>query len=214
MVTPCCSSINIVPDHLRNNWRIRVGFAWRESAKNVTNNYDSGSARGVIVDKKGGCFVHSLQEIRNNNTCHSIVHDDDMRFNLALEERRVLLYLQRSGPQDAEILADSLDLSLQKTRDAIQTLAEKDLVSTPDGTVAELTGSGESYNLMNDESLDETSVTMSRAMRKIVTCVLESPLQTSAIPVFCTNQGITIEECVKALEDLESRGYPVSDHIN
>lgn len=166
------------------------------------------------VDEKRGCFVHSLQEIRNNNTCHSIVHDDDMRFNLALEERRVLLYLQRSGPQDAEILADSLDLSLQKTREAIQALAEKDLVSTPDGTVAELTGSGESYNLMNDESLEETIGTMSRAMRKILTRVSESPPQTSAIPVFCTNQGITIEECVKALEVLESRGYPASDYIN
>jgi predicted transcriptional regulator len=164
--------------------------------------------------KNGGCSVHTLQEIRNNNTCHSIVNDDVMRFNLALNERRVLLYLQRSGPQDAEILADSLNLSLQKTKDAIQTLAEKDLVSTPDSTVADLTGSGESYNLMNDESLDETSGTMSRAMRKILACVSESPLQTSAIPVFCTSQGISIEECVKTLEVLESRGYPASDYIN
>jgi len=137
-----------------------------------------------------------------------------MIFNLALEERRVLLFLQRSGPQDAEILADSLDLSLQKTRDAIQTLAQKELVSTPDGTVAELTAMGESYNLMNDESLEETTGTMSRAMRKIVTCLSESPLQSGPIAVFCTNQGITVEECVKALEALESRGYPVSDHIN
>jgi repressor of nif and glnA expression len=137
-----------------------------------------------------------------------------MIFNLALEERRVLLYLQRSGPQDTEILADSLDLSLQKTRDAIRTLAEKDLVSTPDGTVAELTESGESYNLINDESLDESSGTMSRAMRKIVTCLSDSPPQTGPVPVFCTNQGITVEECVKALEALESRGYPVSDYIN
>ena len=137
-----------------------------------------------------------------------------MIFNLALEERRVLLYLQRSGPQDAEILADSLDLSLQKTRDAIQALAEKELVSTPDGTVAELTDFGESYNLMNDESLEETTGTMSRAMRKIVTCLSESPPQAGPIAVFCTNQGITVEECVKALEALESTGYPVSDHIN
>jgi len=137
-----------------------------------------------------------------------------MIFNLALDERRVLLYLQRSGPQDAEILADSLDLPLQKTRDAIQTLAEKDLVSTPDGTVAELTECGESYNLMNDESLEETSGTMSRAMRKIISCLLESPPQTGPIHAFCTQQGISVKECVKALAALESRGYPVSDHIN
>ena len=155
-----------------------------------------------------------MQEIRNNNTCHSIVHDDDMIFNLALEERRVFLYLQRSGPQDAEILADALDMSLQKTRETIQALAEKELVSTPDGTVAELTASGESYNLLNDESLEETIGTMSRVMKKILTCLSESPPQTGPIPVFCTNQGITVEECVKAMEALESRGYPVSDFIN
>jgi hypothetical protein len=137
-----------------------------------------------------------------------------MIFNLALEERRVLLYLQRSGPQDAEILADSLDLSLQKTKDAIQTLAEKDLVSTPDGTVAELTVSGESYNLMNDESFDEIIGTMSRAMRIIVFCILDSSAQAGPVPVFCTNHGITVEECIKTLEALESRGYPVSDYIN
>jgi predicted transcriptional regulator len=158
--------------------------------------------------------VHSLQENRNNNTCYSIVDDDDMIFNLDVEERRVLLDLQRSGPQDAEILADSLSLSLQKTQDAIRTLAEKDLVSTPDGTVAELTERGVSYNLMNDESLNETSDTMSRAMRKIVDCLLDSPPQTGPIPVFCTNQGITVKECIKALEALESKGYPVSDYIN
>jgi hypothetical protein len=136
-----------------------------------------------------------------------------MIFNLAMEERRVLLYLQRSGPQDAEILADSLDLSLQKTRDAIRTLAEKDLVSTPDGTVAEVTDYGGSYNLMNDESLEEICGTMSRAMKTIITSILEDTRQTCPIPEFCANQGIPVEECVKALEVLESKGYPVSDYI-
>lgn len=157
--------------------------------------------------------MHNMQEIRNNNTCNSIVHDDHMILNLPLEERYVLLYLQRSGPQDAEILADSLNMSLQKTRDTIQTLAEKDLVSTPDSTVAELTDSGESYNLMNDESLIETIDTMPRVMKKVVTCVLESLPQTTPVPVFCTLHGIPFEECVKAVEALESRGYPVRDYL-
>ena len=164
--------------------------------------------------KNGGTFFTLIQEIRNINTSHSIVHNDVMIFNLTLEDRRVLLYLQRSGPQDTEILADSIGLSLQKTRDAIQALAEKDLVSTPDGTVAELTAGGESYNLLNDESLEETIGTMSRAMREIVTFLSESPHQTTPIHVFCANHGITVKECVKALEALESGGYPVSDHIN
>lgn len=135
-----------------------------------------------------------------------------MMYNLALEERRVLLCLLRSGPQDTELLADSLDLPLQKTRDAIQALAEKDLVLTPDGTVAELTESGESYNLMNDESLDETSDTLSRVMKKIIDFIVKSPSQIDAVS-FCNNEGITQKECVKALEALESRGYPVNDYI-
>jgi hypothetical protein len=153
-----------------------------------------------------------FNEIRNNTTLATIIHDDDMMFNLALEERRVLLCLQRSGPQDTELLADSLDLPLQKTRDAIQALAEKDLVSTPDGTVAELTHCGESYNLMNDESLVETSDTLSKGMKKIIDFIEKSPNRTDTI-TFCGNQAMTMKECVKAIEALEARGYPVNDYI-
>jgi hypothetical protein len=136
-----------------------------------------------------------------------------MMVNLALEERRVLLCLQRSGPQDTELLADSLDMPLQKTRDTIQSLAEKDLVLTPDGTVAELTEHGESYKLMNDESLEEISDTLSSPMKKIVDFIIRSPFRTDTVS-FCRNQGLTMKECVKAKETLESQGYPVNDYID
>lgn len=133
--------------------------------------------------------------------------------NLALEERRVLLCLQRSGPQDTELMADVLDLPFQSTREAIQALAEKDLVSTPDGTVAELTDSGESYNLMNDGSLDETTAAMSKAMKKIIDFMGKTPSRTDTVTL-CNNQAMTMKECVKAMEALESLGYPVNDYIS
>jgi hypothetical protein len=65
---------------------------------------------------------------------------------------------------------------------------------------------------MNDESLDETSDTLSRVMKKIIDFIVKSPSQIDAVS-FCNNEGITQKECVKALEALESRGYPVNDYI-
>ena len=78
-----------------------------------------------------------------------------MRFNLTWEERLVLMCLQdREYPLPATTIADAIGLDHYDVLRAISLLAEKDLVMTEDGT-AELSPSGEEYNLFDDESIDE-----------------------------------------------------------
>ncbi len=137
-----------------------------------------------------------------------------MILNLNLAQRRVLLLLQQEGPKDAEVIADQLGILLSEAREAIATLAEEDLVTTPDQTVAELTELGEKYDLLCDESVEEELGHLKGCRAGILQYIQE----TERHPV--TLQSLTVHlnrpegEISEALDALEALGYPVRDIVS
>ncbi|WAC05742.1 MAG: hypothetical protein OS112_03700 [Methanoregula sp.] len=137
-----------------------------------------------------------------------------MILNLNLAQRRVLLLLQREGPKDAEVIADRLRIPLSEAREAIATLAEEDLVTTPDQSVAELTESGEKYNLLCDESIEEELGRLKGCRAGILRYIQETERHLVTLQSLSVHLNCPEGEISKALDALEDLGYPVLDIVS
>jgi DNA-binding IclR family transcriptional regulator len=137
-----------------------------------------------------------------------------MILNLSLAQRRVLLLLQREGPTDAEVIADHLRIPLSEAREAIAILAEEDLITTLDQTVAELTELGEKYDLLCDESVEDDLGRLEGCRAGILRYIQETerhPVTLQSLSVhFHRPEG----EISEALDALEGLGYPVRDIVS
>jgi len=139
---------------------------------------------------------------------------DNMRLNLQRAERRVLLLLQQEGPKDAEDISDELRISLGEVREAIATLSEADLVTTPDQTVAELTDFGEKYDLLCDESIDDELGRLKGCTAELLRYIQETerhPVTLQSLAIHLDRQEYEVSDAADALEDL---GYPVKKIIS
>jgi hypothetical protein len=137
-----------------------------------------------------------------------------MILNLNLAQRRVLLLLQREGPKDTEVIADHFRIPLSEAREAIAILSEEDLVITPDQTVAELTESGEKYNLLCDESIDDELGRLKGCKAGILQYIRETqrhPVTMQSLTVYLNRPEGEISD---ALDALEALGYPVRSIVS
>ena len=137
-----------------------------------------------------------------------------MILNLNLAQRCVLLLLKREGPKDAEVIADRLRIPLSKAREAIATLAEEDLITTPDQSAAELTETGEKYDLLCNESIEEELGRLKGCRAGILRYIQQTerhPVTVQSLSVYFTRPEGEISDALNALEDL---GYPVRDIVS
>lgn len=139
---------------------------------------------------------------------------EKMKLNLQRAERRVLLLLQQKGPMDAEDIADELHIPLGEVREAIGTLSEDDLVMAPDKTVAELTGPGEKYDLLCDESIDDELSRLKGCTADILRYIQETQRQPVSQKLLEIQLDRTENEISEAMNALAALGYPVSRIIS
>lgn len=137
-----------------------------------------------------------------------------MLLNLSLKERRVLLLLQRDGPNDVEVIADLLRIPLSEAREAVEKLAEEELIETPDKTVAELTEPGRMYNLLCDESIEDELCFLKGCKADILRYICETERHPVSIGSLALHLNRPEGEISEALDALEMLGYPVRDIVS
>lgn len=137
-----------------------------------------------------------------------------MILNLDRMQRKLLLLLQREGPMDTEVIADRLSTPLNDARKAVAALAAEDLVSSPDGSVAELTESGENYNLLRDESIESELDFLKGCRADILRYIQETGRHPVTPRSLALHLNCTEGEISDALDDLEDAGYPVKDIVS
>jgi len=121
--------------------------------------------------------------------------------------------LQRESVNDIEEISGRLQIPLDIIRNAIETLAEYDVITTPDLTVAEITDIGNSYNLLFDESIDDELSHLNSCSADVLRYIRETgskstPMQSLAVYLNYPEWRIS-----DSLDILENLGYPVRDII-
>jgi len=123
-----------------------------------------------------------------------------MRYNLTFNERAVLICLKEELALPATTIADRIELEVSNIIAAIDSLAEKELVIAEDGT-GEISPSGISYNLFDDESIYELSGKVRRETEVLLRYFLEDPNATPSRQRLEVVDGLTPEEIDRAIED-------------
>lgn len=97
--------------------------------------------------------------------------------------------------------------------DAFVSLAEKELIYAEDRTVGELSPFGESYNLFDDESVDDLSGKVKPETEVILRYFLVDPEVKPSVEVLIAFDGMKPEQIENAIEELEALGYPARSRI-
>lgn len=137
-----------------------------------------------------------------------------MILNLDRMQRKVLLLLQREGPMDTDLIADHLSASLIIARRTVEALTAEDLVTSPDGSVAELTEYGEKYNLLRDESIEGELDSLKGCRADVLQYIQETDLHPITPRSLALHLNCTDGEISDALDALEEAGYPVKDIVS
>ncbi len=136
------------------------------------------------------------------------------RCNLNMDERIVLKFLQREEfPLPATTVADRTGLETSEVMEAFAALAEKDLFIAVDRTAGELSPLGLHYNLFADESIDEVFEKVQADTRIVLQYFLDDPDATPSFREIEATYGLTPEQIEKAIEELETWGYPARSRI-
>jgi len=112
----------------------------------------------------------------------------------------VLICLKEELALPATTIADRIELEVSNIIAAIDSLAEKELVIAEDGT-GEISPSGISYNLFDDESIYELSGKVRRETEVLLRYFLEDPNATPSRQRLEVVDGLTPEEIDRAIED-------------
>lgn len=137
-----------------------------------------------------------------------------MSLNLNLEERIVLKFLQREEfPPLSTTVADRTGLENSEVMDAFASLAEKELFIAVDRTAGELSPLGWRYNLFDDESIDELYEKVHADTKTVLQYFLDDPDAAPSFREIEATYGLTPEQIEKAIEELESWGYPAESRI-
>jgi hypothetical protein len=137
-----------------------------------------------------------------------------MRFNLNLEERIVLKFLQgEEYPLPATTVADNTGVETYRVMEAFASLAENELFIMVDRTAGELSSLGKDYNLFDDESVDELSGKILPETEIFLQYFLDDPNATPSYKRLEVVDGLKAEEIERAIEELEALGYPARSRI-
>jgi len=137
-----------------------------------------------------------------------------MELTLSLEERIVLKFLQREEyPLPATTIADRTGLENNEVMDAFASLAEKELFVAVDRTAGELSPSGWNFNLFDDESIDELYEKVGAETKIVLQYFLDDPDATPSFREIEATYGLNPEEIGRAVEELETWGYPAKSRI-
>jgi len=137
-----------------------------------------------------------------------------MILNLDRMQRKILLLLKREGPMDTDVIAARLSAPLNNVREAVAALTAEDLISSPDFSVAELTGFGEIYNLLRDESIEDELDHLKGCRAAILRYIQETELHPVTPQSLALHLNCTEGEISDALDALEESGYPVKDIVS
>jgi hypothetical protein len=138
-----------------------------------------------------------------------------MNLRLSLEERIVLKFLQsEEDPLPATTVADRTGLENNEVMDAFSSLAEKELFIAEDRTAGELSPLGWKYNLFGDESIDELYEKVRAETKNVLYYFLDDPDATPSSREIEVTYGLTPEQIERAIEELETWGYPARSRIN
>lgn len=122
------------------------------------------------------------------------------------------MYLKREHAGDAEIIADSLDIPLRRTTNAILSLAERELLITEDGTAAELSVLGRDCDIIaTDASIYEELKKEPGNTRAVFDHLRDHPL--TSVNTASTALEISEADVEEAIARLEQIGIPARDRI-
>jgi len=137
-----------------------------------------------------------------------------MRFNLNLEERIVLKFLQREElPLLASTIAERTGLENNEVMAAFGSLAEKDLFIALDRTAGELSELGWNYNLFDDESIDELYEKVHADTKIVLQYFLDNPDTIPSFREIESTYNLRPYEIDAAIDELETWGYPAKSRI-
>ncbi|OPX70952.1 MAG: hypothetical protein A4E36_00236 [Methanoregulaceae archaeon PtaB.Bin009] len=137
-----------------------------------------------------------------------------MRYDLSQPERRVLLCFQEEGTAllDSQI-ASILGLERRKVLETMELLADKELIRFED-CAGELSPLGESYNLLNDESLDAVLDQAGPVTQSILQCFLADPECSLSYKELELKYDLASWQIDEAIEECQLLGYPVRSRIS
>lgn len=136
-----------------------------------------------------------------------------MRYDLSQPERRVLLCFQEEGTAllDSQI-ASILGLERRKVLETMELLADKELMYLED-CAGELSPLGETYNLLNDESLDAVLDQVKPVTRAILQRFLTDPECSLSYKELEVENDLASWQIDEVIEECQLLGYPVKSRI-